>query len=88
MEELEQARAEIDRIDAQLTELFEARMEAVRAVSACKEGLGLPVRDEAREAAVLEKNLARLRDPALRPYYAGVLRALMAAARAWQEARR
>ena len=86
--ELQSAREEIDRLDAQLAALFEARMEAVRRIAACKEALGLPVRDEGREEAVLAQNLSRLHDPALRPWFAEVLRSLMAAARAWQEENR
>ena len=84
MDELERARREIDLVDEEIAALFEARMEAVRTVAARKAERGLPVRDEAREKAVLERNLARLRDPALRPLYAGVLRSLMAAGRGSQ----
>ena len=88
MDELEQIRAEIDRIDAGIAALFEERMEAVRAVGAYKAARGLPVRDEGRETAVLERNLARLRDPSLRPLYAGVVRSLTAAGRGYQYAER
>ena len=40
MEELERARAEIDRVDAALAALFEARMAAVRTVSREKAARG------------------------------------------------
>ena len=88
MEELERARAEIDRVDAALAALFEARMAAVRTVSREKAARGLPVRDPERERTVLERSIARLRDPSLGPLYAGVVRSLMAAGRGCQYALR
>ena len=69
MDALEQARAEIDTVDAQLAALFERRMAAVLQVAEYKRAHGLPIYDAAREAAVLEKAAARIRQPALRPYY-------------------
>ncbi|NCB31464.1 MAG: bifunctional chorismate mutase/prephenate dehydratase, partial [Clostridia bacterium] len=68
---LESARAAINRIDGELRSLFSARMEEAAKVAAYKAEHGLPILDEAREAAVLEKNLAGLHpDDPLRPYYA------------------
>ena len=43
MDQLMQARAEIDRIDAELARLFEARMQAVEGVIAYKQATGMPV---------------------------------------------
>ena len=57
MDALEQARAEIDEVDAQLAALFERRMAAVLLVAEYKRAHGLPIFDAAREAAVLEKAL-------------------------------
>ena len=54
MDALEQARAEIDTVDAQLAALFERRMAAVLQVAEYKRAHGLPIYDAAREAAVLE----------------------------------
>lgn len=55
MDALEQARAEIDTVDAQLVALLERRMAAVLQVAEYKRAHGLPVYDAARETAVLEK---------------------------------
>ena len=66
MDALEQARAEIDTVDAQLAALFERRMAAVLQVAEYKRAHGLPIYDAAREAAVLEKAAARIQQPALR----------------------
>ena len=51
MDTLEQARAEIDAVDAQLAALFERRMAAVLSVAQYKQAHGLPIFDAAREAA-------------------------------------
>lgn len=49
MDALEQARAEIDTVDAQLAALFERRMAAVLQVAEYKRAHGLPIYDAARE---------------------------------------
>ena len=69
MDALEQARREIDTVDAQLAALFERRMKAVLSVAEYKKAHGLPIFDAAREKVVLDKAEARIEDPALRPYY-------------------
>ena len=48
MDTLEQARAEIDAVDAQLAALFERRMAAVLSVAQYKQAHGLPYFDAAR----------------------------------------
>ena len=84
MEGLQQYRAEIDRIDGELSRLFEERMAAAAEIAARKQALGLPVRDRERERELLDRNAARIRNPALRPHYAALLQSLMAESRAWQ----
>ena len=65
MRTLEELRVEIDRIDQQMVQLFEERMQVVAEVMAVKKAAGLPILDASREEAVVAKNTARLRDPAL-----------------------
>ena len=84
MDQLQQARAQIDAIDAQMAALFEQRMQAVGQVARYKAATGKPVFDPAREDAVLDKNTARLQDEALRPYYRRFLQQAMAVSRAYQ----
>lgn len=55
MTALEQAREEISRIDAEMARLFEQRMHACEQVAAYKKENGLPVKDPAREAALLAR---------------------------------
>ncbi len=60
MDLLSQAREEIDRVDAQMAELFVRRMNAVKNVIIYKREKDIPILDASREQVVLEKNLARL----------------------------
>ena len=84
MDELEQARQEIDAVDAQLAALFERRMRAVVQVALYKKARGLPIHDPAREEQVLQKAADRIQDPALRPYYLDHVRNRMAVARQYE----
>ena len=86
MDLLQQARSQIDEIDAQMAALFEQRMQAVADVVRYKAQTGKPVFDATREAAVLDKNTARLQDDALRPYYRAFLQEAMSISRAYQRA--
>ena len=82
MDALEQARREIDTVDAQLAALFERRMKAVLSVAEYKKAHGLPIFDAAREKVVLDKAEARIGDPALRPYYRDHVQNMMEIGRA------
>lgn len=84
MNPLENARTAIDEIDRQMAALFERRMEAVCRVADYKAAQGLPIYDAAREAAVLEKNTARIQTPELRPYYADLLQRQMDLAKQYE----
>lgn len=84
MDQLQQARAEIDEIDAKMAALFEQRMQAVGQVAQYKARTGKQVFDPAREEIVLEKNTARVQNPELQPYYRAFLREALAVSRAYQ----
>ena len=63
MDTLEQARAEINAVDAQLAALFERRMAAVLSVAQYKQAHGLPIIAAAPEAsAVGASGSSRVRD--------------------------
>ena len=55
MDELQQARVEIDAVDQEMARLFERRMAACRQVAQYKKERGLPILDANREAAVIER---------------------------------
>lgn len=84
MRTLEELRVEIDRIDQQMVQLFEERMQVVAEVMAVKKAAGLPILDASREEAVAAKNTARLSDPALAGYYERLIRQMMALSREYQ----
>ena len=84
MDQLQQARAQIDEIDAKMAALFEQRMQAVGQVAQYKAHTGKQVFDPAREALVLEKNTARVQNPELQPYYREFLKEALAVSRAYQ----
>ena len=63
MDQLEQARAEINEVDAQIASLFERRMAAVKQVLEYKREHGLPVLDAGREKEVLARAAQRIRTP-------------------------
>lgn len=86
MDLLQQARAEIDTIDAEMAVLFERRMKAVADVVHYKAQTGKPVFDAAREADVLARNTARLKTEELRPYFRAFLQQTMVVSRAYQRA--
>ena len=86
MDLLQQARAEIDAVDAEMAALFERRMQAVADVVRYKTETGKPVFDAAREADVITRNTARLQNEELRPYYKAFLQEAMAVSRAYQRA--
>ena len=84
MNQLEQARAEIDRVDREMADLFCRRMAAVRQVAQYKQERGIPVLDEGRERLVIEKNAARVEDDTLRSYYTLFLQDMMKTSRRYQ----
>ena len=67
MDLVQQARAEIDAVDAEMAALFERRMQAVADVVRYKAQTGKPVFDAVREADIIARNTARLQNEELRP---------------------
>ena len=60
--ELQELRSKIDEIDAQLTKLFEARMDVAAEIGACKRENHMPVLDTARERDKLNAIAAESRE--------------------------
>lgn len=81
---LEEARKIINEVDAQMAELFVKRMRAAEMVFDYKKEFGLPILDEKREAAVIEKNLALVDDEVLKEYYNIFIKNMMSISRAYQ----
>lgn len=66
MKDLNQCRAELDVIDAQLVRLFEKRMQVVRDVARYKQAHNMNILDSSRENAVLESRAAQLQEEVLK----------------------
>ena len=81
---LDEARRIINDVDAQMAELFVKRMKAAELVYEHKREHGLPILDEAREAAVIARNAALVEDDVLKSYYMDFLKSTMAVSRAYQ----
>ncbi|MBE7043015.1 MAG: bifunctional chorismate mutase/prephenate dehydratase [Ruminococcaceae bacterium] len=81
---LEEARKIINEVDAQMAELFVKRMRAAEMVYEHKKEFGLPILDQAREDAVIEKNSAMIEDDVLKEYYIDYIKHLMSVSRSYQ----
>ena len=66
MSKLDDLRAQIDDIDAQMVALFEKRMHVTEQVGLYKKENDLPVLDQKRETEVLAKKEAMLKNPFLK----------------------
>ena len=81
---LEDARKIINEVDSQMAALFVKRMRAAELVYEHKKEFGLPILDQNREDAVIEKNSALIEDEVLKGYYIDYLKHLMSVSRAYQ----
>lgn len=85
MDLLQEARAIINDVDAQMAELFVQRMRAAEMVAQYKQAHGMPILDPEREEAVIRNGSARVEDPALKAYYVDFMRSTMALSRQYQQ---
>ena len=84
MRDLNECRAEIDRIDAEIQELLERRLKAASEIAAWKRANGRPVYDPAREAEKLDALREKASTPELGEAVAGIYRDVMAATRRYE----
>ncbi len=81
---VDEARSIINEVDSQMAELFVKRMRAAEMVYEYKKEFGLPILDQKREDAVIEKNSAMIDDEVLKGYYIDYIKNLMSISRAYQ----
>ena len=77
MNQLEEARIKIDRIDKEMAALYEERMDAVKNVIQYKIENDLPVYDGKREEKILLKNRKYIQNPDYEAYYIDFLKKVM-----------
>ena len=84
--DLEVIRQEIDKCDRQLAAVLEARLGLVMQVAEYKKSKGMPVKDKAREAKVIEKVTGFLENKDYVPAVETIMHAIMDAACVLEEA--
>lgn len=82
---LEQAREEINSADRDIAALFERRMKAVESVIAYKMANGMQIFDAAREAQVIDKNCALIKDQKLVGYFREFIILMMDISKKYQQ---
>ena len=85
MNKLEKARLVIDEIDSEIIKLFEKRMATVKDVIEFKIENNMPILDNNREAAMLEKNLTKISNEEYKKYYHLVLEGFLKASKDLQK---
>ena len=85
MDKLIECRNKIDEIDNKIIELFEKRMDVVKDVVAYKLENNMQVTDSSREAAMLEKNLKKIKNEEYKKYYESVLAGYLKASKDMQK---
>jgi monofunctional chorismate mutase len=85
MSKLDESRVKIDEIDTQIIELYEKRMQIVKDVIQYKIENNMAILDSNREAAMLEKNLQKIKNEELKKYYKSVLDGYLKASKDMQK---
>ncbi len=85
MTKLEESRAKIDAIDAQLTQLFEQRFEEVKKVIEYKLEHHMPILNESREEIIIHKNESLIQDDDIRPYFLLWYKEMLALSKEYQQ---
>ena len=82
--DLGKIREKIDKLDSQLVELLEERLEIVQEVAQFKKQTGKRIFDEEREKEVVQKNLKRVKNKELNHYIELILKDIMVSSKEYQ----
>ena len=85
MADLQKARMIINEVDEKIARNFEERMKAVEEVIAYKIEHHLPIFDSKREEEVIQRNLDKITDENLKPYYKDLLIQIMRISKEYQK---
>ena len=83
--DLGKIREKIDKLDSQLVELLEKRLEIVQEVAQFKKQTGKRIFDEEREKEVVQKNLKRVKNKELDHYIELILKDIMDSSKKYQK---
>ena len=84
MSQLEKIRETINRVDSEIAELFEQRLDAVRAVADYKREHGLRVEDVSREKELIKRNCGHIKNKEYEPYYIGFQKSVIDISKSYQ----
>ncbi|HBN83044.1 MAG TPA: chorismate mutase [Clostridiales bacterium] len=87
MDELKKYREMIDRLDKELVDLFIERMNVVTGIADYKKNKGLPIYDQNREKAVIEKVKSYTTDDSMKEPVARLYTSIMEISKDIQNAR-
>lgn len=85
MTRLEEDRKKIDEIDQKIVDLFEERFHVVEDVISYKMEIGMEILDSGRENIILEKNVNRIQDEAMKPYFQAVYEEMLKQSKEYQK---
>ena len=85
MNKLEEARLIINEADHELIESFKKRMNAAKVIASYKKENNLPIYDEEREKALINKNIILLDSEELEKYYLTFLEGILKASKDYQK---
>ena len=85
MNKLEEARLIINEADHELIESFKKRMNAAKMIASYKKENNLPIYDEEREKALINKNIILLDSEELEKYYLTFLEGILKASKDYQK---
>lgn len=85
MNKLEEARLIINEADHELIESFKKRMNAAKMIASYKKENNLPIYDETREKALINKNIILLDSEELEKYYLTFLEGILKASKDYQK---
>ena len=84
MAKLDEIRKDINKIDKQMAELFEKRMDLAKEVALSKKENALPIEDKAREKIVVENNLLNISNDEYKGYYIDFINDVMNISKKYQ----
>lgn len=84
MQDLNELRNEINKIDEKMATLFSERMKLCKAVAEYKKENSLPIFDESRENAVVNRNIEFIDDDELKSYYVNFIKSVIHISKEYQ----
>ena len=84
MTDLNEARRSIEEIDKAMADLFTKRMKIAEGIAEYKRSKGIPVLDEGREKALIEKNEQYIEDDELKTYYRQFIKGILDISKQYQ----